>query len=129
MARRRYSYEEMHRTVEGVEQKRCTKCRKWKDESKFPRNAKGQDGLHCWCKECFHKYYRRNSKPARRRYTYEESHRVVGGVKEKRCLKCKKWKAESDFYRESQYKDGLQGKCKKCADRATKESRKKRRWL
>ena len=130
MAKRRYSYEESHRTVNGIKQKHCTKCEKWKDESKFAGNAGCQDGLNSWCRECFRKwgrkYYRRDGKPVKRFYTYEETHRAVGGVKEKRCRRCKKWKAESDFYKDLRYKDGLVGRCKKCSDRATKESRKKR---
>ena len=131
MAKRRYSYEESHRTVNGIKQKRFTKCKKWKDESKFAGNANCQDGLQIQCRECLRKwgrkYYRRDGKPVKRHYTYEETHRAVGGVKEKRCRRCKKWKAESDFYKDLRYKDGLVGMCKKCADRATKESHRKRR--
>ena len=131
MVKRRYSYEESHRTINGIKQKRCSKCKKWKKESEFTKTPRYKDGLDSWCKECHHKYgrkyYRRDGISVRKYYRYEESHRVVGGVKEKRCRRCKKWKAESDFYKDLRYKDGLEGRCKKCADKANKESRRKRR--
>jgi hypothetical protein len=57
---------------------------------------------------------------------YELRHRVVGGVKQKRCNKCNKWKAESDFYKKRINKDGLAYLCKKCADTATNECRRQR---
>ena len=130
MAKRRHSYEESHRTVNGIKQKRCSKCKKWKKESEFYKTPSCKDGLNYSCKECWRRYgrmyYRRDGKSVRRHYTYEESHRVVGGVTEKRCRRCKKWKAESDFYKDLRYKDGLQGRCKKCANKTNKESRRKR---
>ena len=131
MARRHYSYEESHRKVDGIKQKRCTKCKKWTDESKFGKNASLKDGLSYWCRKCQRKhgreYYRRDGKTVRRYYAYDESHRDVGGVVEKRCRSCKKWKAKSGFYKDSRYKDGTEGRCRKCADKANKESRRKRR--
>jgi hypothetical protein len=60
-------------------------------------------------------------------YRYEECHRVVDGVKQKRCRRCKSWKTESEFYKNRSYKDGLQVPCKACSDKATNKSRKKRR--
>ena len=46
------SYEEYHRVANGVKQKRCRRCGKWKDESRFYRKRKAKDGLAVWCKEC-----------------------------------------------------------------------------
>ena len=60
-------------------------------------------------------------------YRYEQCHRVVEGVREKRCRKCGKWKAESEFYKKRKHKDGLANRCKECANKATNKSRK--RWL
>jgi hypothetical protein len=129
MAKRRYSYEESHRTVNGVRQKRCSKCKKWKSESKFGRLRRNKDGLRWWCFDCRNerrrKYYDRHRKTTRRNYTYEESHRIVDGVRQKRCSKCKRWKAESKFYRVHARKDGLATSCKKCASRASMESYRK----
>ena len=131
MTGRRYSYEETHRTVKGRKQKRCIKCLKWKSESKFHELPHSKDGLKSSCIRCENKYhrerYRQRSKTGKRYYLYEERNRVVDGVKQKRCSTCKKWKAKSDFYKNSRYKDGLEGRCKKCAYEANKDSLKKRR--
>ena len=58
---------------------------------------------------------------------YEESHRVVGGVKQKRCSRCKRWKAESEFYRLRRRRDGLALWCKECTNKANKRFHNKRR--
>ena len=130
IAKRRYSYEESHRTVNGIKQKRCTKCKKWKSESAFGKLRSNKDGLRYRCFECRNqrrrKYYNQHRKTTRRNYKYEESHRVVDGEKQKRCSKCKRWKAESKFYRVQGRKDGLATSCKKCAKKAAMESHRKR---
>ncbi len=110
--------------------KQCTKCKKWKDKSKFGKDGKSKDGLRYWCKECNSQYYRerceREGREPKRYRKYEDRHRVLGGVKQKRCSKCKKWKAESEFYKKRRHKDGLAAWCKDCADKATNHSRRKR---
>jgi hypothetical protein len=50
----------------------------------------------------------------RKKYRYDELYRVVSGVREKLCHKCKIWKNETEFYKNSAKKDGLTGQCKKC---------------
>ncbi len=129
--RRNYSYEESHRTVSGVKQKHCSKCKRWKAESKFGKHSTPGDGLRYWCIECERKYkrkyYKRNRKGARKNLRYEKRHRVVNRIKQKRCSRCKKWKAESEFYKDRLRKDGLQFQCKKCVNKANKKSRRKRR--
>ncbi len=124
-------YEENHRTIDGVKQKRCTKCKKWKDESKFGNDRYGKDGLRYCCKDCVRADNReRNKKEGKglkTYYRYEECHRVVDGVKQRRCCRCKRWKAESEFYKSRSCKDGLQVRCKACSNKATNKSRKKRR--
>ncbi|MHC4106224.1 MAG: hypothetical protein ACYSR9_14875, partial [Planctomycetota bacterium] len=66
MAKRRYSYEEKHRTVNGVKQKRCTKCEKWKKESEFGKHRTSKDGLRTRCRDCDRAYdrewYRKDKK-------------------------------------------------------------------
>jgi hypothetical protein len=121
--------EESHRTIDGRKQKRCSKCKKWKDESEFNKNRSSKDGFCVYCKKCL--YYARkrsseNSKPLKRYLRYEERHRVIGGVKQKRCNRCKRWKAESGFYKERRHKDGLSEWCKECANKASNKARKKR---
>ena len=111
--------------------KRCSKCKKQKDESEFYKNARTRDGLKYQCKACELKYlrllYRKKHKSVRRRYSYKESHRVVGSVKQKRCSRCNKWKAESEYYKKRKHKDGLSHWCKKCSDKANNDARRRRR--
>ena len=66
-------------------------------------------------------------KPARRGKIYERRHRVVDGVKQKLCRKCKEWKAESEFHKNSGSRDGLAGACKTCKTNAAREYRKRRK--
>ena len=127
--RRNFPYEKRHRIVNGVKEKLCRKCKKWKDESEYFRNRSCKDGLTEWCKNCqlasARKRYKKAGKGLKKYYRYEECHRVVDGVKQKRCRKCKRWKAENEFYRNRSEKDGLTGRCKKCSYKATSKSRKK----
>ncbi len=124
--RRYLRYEESHRTNDGMKQKRCSKCKKWKDESKFGKFRYSKDGLNYACKDCRRTYAREhNTKEGKglkkKYYIYEECHRVEDGVKQKRCCRCKRWKAESDFYKEPRYKDGLRYHCKECMRTYTRE--------
>ena len=50
----------------------------------------------------------------RKGFRYDDCHRVVNGTKEKLCRKCRRWKGESQFYKNHCSKDGLVGWCKKC---------------
>ena len=103
MAKRHYRYEETHHTFKGVKQKRCSKCKKWKDESEFFKNRARKDGLKSRCKDCDKAYrrkrYRKNGKRIKEQLKYEDRHRVVRGVKEKRCCCCRQWRDESQFHK------------------------------
>ena len=129
MTKRYYKYEEKHRTVKGVKQKYCTKCSKWKGETQYYKESRTKDRLGSWCKdcelECQRERYRKMGKGLKTYYRYVECHRVVGGVKQKKCRKCKRWKTESEFYKTKRNKDGLQVTCKACSDKATNKARKK----
>ncbi len=111
--------------------KRCSKCKKRKDESKFGKRPGTKSGVYLWCKDCvradMRERYKKEGKGLKTYYRYEECHRVVDGVKQKRCRRCKRWKAESDFYKRRSNKDGLAVWCKECSDKATNKSHKKRR--
>jgi len=61
----------------------------------------------------------------KKRLGYEDRHRVVNGVKQKYCRKCKRWKNETEFYKDRSRKDGLMGRCKKCSYKPAKKSRKR----
>ncbi len=58
---------------------------------------------------------------------YDDFHRVEDGVKQKLCRKCKEWKPESEFHKNTSSKDGLAGSCKTCKAEAAKEYRKRRK--
>jgi hypothetical protein len=110
--------------------KQCSKCKKQKDESEFSKDRKCNDGLRCWCKECMRVYmqerYRNKRGSVKKYYNYKELHRFAGSVKQKRCGRCEKWKAENQYYKHSKHKDGLAVWCKECANVATNTARKKR---
>ncbi len=130
MSKKYYKYEETHQTFNGVKHKRCSKCKKWKDKTKFGKRSTYRDGLSSWCKDCCRErareHYKKAGKGSKQYRRYEEYHRVVDGVEQKRCRKCKKWKAESEFYKKRQNKDGLAIWCKECANKATNKARRKR---
>ncbi len=129
--KRYFVYEESHRSIDSVKQKRCTKCKKWKEQSKFGKKTRQKDVLNNKCKDCVREdnreRYKKEGKGLKIYYRYEECHRVVDGMKQKRCRRCKRWKAESMFYKNQIRKDGLSEWCKECANKATNKSRKKRR--
>jgi hypothetical protein len=66
-------------------------------------------------------------KPAGKGDKYDANHRVVDGVRQKLCRKCKEWKPESEFHKNASCKDGLAGSCKTCKAKAAKEYRKRRK--
>ncbi len=109
--------------------KRCGRCKKWKARSKFSRSRSRKDGLNQRCKQCDRddrcKKFGKGG-VFRKYFTYEERHRVVDGMKQKLCRGCETWKAESEFYKNQRNKDGLGEQCKKCVDKASNKSRKKR---
>ena len=129
--RRNLPYEKRHRVVNGAKEKLCRKCKTWKGESEFYVDRWRKDGLTEWCKNCqlasVRKRYKKTGKGLKKYYRYEECHRVVDGVKQKRCRNCRKWKAESEYYQDRWHKDGLTGRCKKCSYKAASKARNKRR--
>jgi len=110
--------------------KRCTKCKKLKDEGEFSKHPSHKDGLRCWCKKCecdyIHEYYSRHRRGVKKHRSYGESHRVVRGVRQKQCNKCKRWKPEEEFYKRRESKDGLDLYCKKCTIETARKSRERR---
>ena len=116
-------FEERHRTFRGMEQKLCTNCKEWKKENEFYRNRQAKDGLHSRCKVCQNKGTASNQERSvlRRNFHYEESHRIVSGVKQKLCSRCRKWKDENGFYRQDGSRDGLSAHCKECSKTLARE--------
>jgi hypothetical protein len=110
--------------------KQCSKCKIQKDESEFSKNRKNKDGLRYYCKDCERAYtrehYEQKRGSAKKYNNYKDLHRVAGGVKQKQCGRCKKWKDENQYYKHSRHKDGLGVWCKECTNKATNKARKKR---
>ena len=136
MAKKYYKYEETHRTVKRVKQKRCIKCKKWKAESEFHKDRFRRDGFRIYCKGCAQWYDRKhrgkNRKAVRQYMRYKDRHRVVRGVKQKLCYGCKQWKYESQFFKNRRSNDGLGSQCRECHKKryelATKTGRKNLRY-
>ncbi len=127
--RRYLRYEQRHRVVDGVEQKLCTRCSKWKDRRQFYKNSRSKDRFELQCKECKLRYARKQYEQKRagagRYIRREDRHRIVNRIKQKLCSNCRKWKKESEFYRNRSHKDGLDYQCKKCSYKVADKSREK----
>lgn len=122
-------YEDRHRTIGGVKQKLCSRCEEWKSETDFHNNKNSKDGLAWPCKECTREYglkrYEEIGKSVKSNLRYEDSHRVVDGVKQKMCYRCKEWKAESYFRKNRRTHDGLTRVCKTCKGKDDRKYREK----
>lgn len=126
MTKRYYKYAETHRTVRGRKQKYCTKCNLWKAEREFSRDRAKRDGLKSRCKDCDTAYAREprwRKRNIREYLRFEQRHRIVNGVRQKLCSRCKQWENESDFYRDGGAKDGLASRCRKCDTRPCRRHR------
>ena len=51
MAKRYYKYAEAHRTVNGIKQKLCVKCKEWKGKSEFRRERARKDARGRLCRD------------------------------------------------------------------------------
>lgn len=51
-ARRNLRYQDRHRVTNGVNEKLCTMCARWKKESEYYKNRSIRDGLSTRCKKC-----------------------------------------------------------------------------
>ncbi len=131
MANKYHSYKETHRIIKGAKQKRCTRCKRWKEESEFHKDPARKDGFRIYCKGCVGAYdrkrIRKNRKSVRDYLRYEERHRIVRTIKEKLCSRCKEWKYESEFHKERRLKDGLSFWCKGCSYKPINKSHKPKR--
>lgn len=125
--------EEEHQKQPEATVRLCTGCKELKDEGAFRRQAARTDGLRCWCIECEREYGRQRRRTAEQAKTArkkdlrpQDRHRVVKGLREKRCRTCKRWKPEDRFARDHRNRDGLDGRCKQCKAQAERQYRKRR---
>ena len=105
-------FEQRHRIIDGLKEKLCSKCGRWKQESKFYKSSSHKDELSTWCKKCSHKP---GKNKIRTNLTFEQRHRIIDGIREKLCSKCDEWKNEKEFNKSSSTQDGLTQWCRRCA--------------
>lgn len=106
------------------EQKQCSKCKQWKNESEFGKKTDSADGLNTICKSCQHDYDMARSEQRKEKYRQIKEQEIKRNRKYdseghllKQCSKCKQYKVlnEDNFRKNSQYTiDGYAGVCKQC---------------
>ena len=67
----------LHRTVNGIEQKQCCRCKEWMDVKKFSKNPRAWDTLLARCKDCDSKRVKNSLKKPenkKRRQSYEKKY-------------------------------------------------------
>jgi hypothetical protein len=135
-----FGYEHTHRKVNGRKQKYCIKCHEWRVEREFDKDPSSRDGLDVRCNDCAKLHAQDLHRIATRKrkvtayISFKGRHRTVNGVKQKLCTTCGEWKELTEYYKNSASRDGLMGRCRKCAYkysptsmRKLQEKRKKQR--
>jgi Recombination endonuclease VII. len=85
----------------------CTRCHVAKPVGEFSKNGGKKDGLACWCKEC-------HAKANKARHEKNKARDVVVIPEFKTCSGCKTKMPSSEFHKNKNSTDGLQGCCKEC---------------
>lgn len=84
-------------------EKKCSRCKLYKDVSKFYKNKSRKDGLFGYCIEC------------KKNYTKELFNNIkIEEKNEKVCLVCKESKDISNFYKNNYSKDKKLAICNQC---------------
>lgn len=90
--------------------KTCTKCKLQKDTSEFWKASKSKDGFREQCAECC-----KSLKKQYDRLQKERNELQVNNTK--KCTQCGQIKEFSMFFRETNGRCGLKGKCKECVQK------------
>lgn len=101
-----------HKIIDGVECKRCGKCKTYKPVAMFNKNEKVWDGLGHVCKDC-------NTKMATT-IKWKE-HCFQNGIEQKWCGCCQRWLTLDCFAKNRAKSDGLQERCKECRSKHYKK--------
>jgi hypothetical protein len=112
----------IRRIVNGVEEKRCYRCKKWfsLDEENYALNRSKKDGFSDACKPCLWQQVDESRKNKRQPMNYVQ---VVDGHIQ--CRVCGVRKPVSEFYTAAS-RSGYRGNCKTCHNTQNKKIRGKK---
>lgn len=102
--------------------KYCVAGDHWLPEQGFCRSSKNSDGLSAPCRGCKSAAYRRQHPEVVHRSPGAPLERDAAGNKQ--CAKCREWLPEAEFHKNTSKSDGLQQRCRPCANHGQNE----RRW-
>lgn len=95
-----------------MEEKKCSKCDKFKYINEFHKNKTVKSGLCACCKQCTSEYQRKRKA---RNVELRNSHEFIP-LSEKKCSKCGVVKDVIEFNSDTGNKDGLHSLCKLCVE-------------
>ena len=89
--------------IRQILQKRCFRCKKWKDSVQFYKERRIKDGLGPYCKECVNKQkkekYERDNQPIR----FKNRKKQGNGWE---CAHCGIFRLRKQFHKAGKYPDG-----------------------
>lgn len=97
--------------IEHKEQKKCSKCREWKDFGEFYKDKSRSDGHEYWCKECEKNLRNKNNKEI---IWFDNNTK-------KKCAKCGLIKDVSEFYQNKNRNNELDCYCIECTNKNSKQ--------
>lgn len=96
----------------------CARCKQIRPLSEFGRVSNRRSGINSWCRTCISK------NDHRRRYTGKNidhaTREKLESIGKKRCPKCKRALKLSDFHSSNGRRDGKDGMCADCRNRASR---------
>ncbi len=95
--------------------KDCSKCFETKPVTEFHKDAQAKDGLRTYCRICTNKYMKSWYAKKTNGESKTENRLTPTAPLIKRCCKCKRTKATSEFHKNQAISDGFAAYCKPCA--------------
>lgn len=66
-----------YRIIDGIKERQCTKCKRWKLIDRFSKHPASRDGLNPQCRECITKQGKKYGKAHKAKIAeYQETHRT-----------------------------------------------------
>lgn len=100
--------------------KKCSKCKKEKEDYDFNPSNHTEDGTTHRCKDCINLYERKYYKNNRDRI---RNRKKISDKNSKLCKNCGREQPLNCFYKDMIKKDGLNYRCKECVSKANKNRR------